>query len=209
MGVAETVAAIDPFDEIERAHQAEVLVWLASTRDIYRRVKPATPSPHLVTYAVLADPGDWSVFLVEHILAGLWLPAGGHVEPGEDPAVTVRRETMEELGVPADLSLFDGSPVFLTVTPTRAAGVGRHTDVSLWYVLSGSRDLRLTLDQREFTGGRWWSAAEIESADPALFDPHMSRFLAKLRATGSAPLRPEPPRTVRTAARPHRRLGPR
>jgi 8-oxo-dGTP diphosphatase len=78
MGVAETVAAIDPFDEIERRHQADALTWLASTRDIYRRIKPATPSPHLVAYAVLADPGDWSVFLVEHILAGLWLPPGVH-----------------------------------------------------------------------------------------------------------------------------------
>jgi 8-oxo-dGTP diphosphatase len=66
---------------------------------------------------------------------------------------------------------------------TIGAGVDRHTDVSLWYVLSGSRELQLTLDPREFTGGRWWSATEIESADQALFDPHMSRFLAKLRAS--------------------------
>lgn len=28
-----------------------------------------------------------------------WEPPGGHVAPGEDPAVTVRRETLEECGV--------------------------------------------------------------------------------------------------------------
>ena len=84
--VAALVAAIEPFDDVERAHQTDVLAWLASTPDVYRRVRPATPPSHLVSYAVLTDPGDWSVFLVDHRLAGLWLPAGGHVEPGEEPA---------------------------------------------------------------------------------------------------------------------------
>ncbi|MEE3919135.1 NUDIX domain-containing protein [Micromonospora sp. BRA006-A] len=31
----------------------------------------------------------------------MWLPSGGHVEPGEHPADTVRRELREELGVAA------------------------------------------------------------------------------------------------------------
>ena len=41
--VARIVAAIEPFDEVERSHQVDVLAWLASTSDVYRRVKPATP----------------------------------------------------------------------------------------------------------------------------------------------------------------------
>ena len=39
--VAALVDAIEPYDDTERAHQAGVLAWLASTPDIYRRVKPA------------------------------------------------------------------------------------------------------------------------------------------------------------------------
>jgi len=104
-GIAELVAAIEPFDETERSHQVDVLSWLDRTADIYRRVKPATPPVHLVSYTVLADPRDWSLFLVDHILARLWLPPGGHVEPGEDPAVTARREAREELGIEADSPL--------------------------------------------------------------------------------------------------------
>ena len=42
-GVARIVAAVEPFDEVERAQQADVLAWLDSTPDVYRRVKPATP----------------------------------------------------------------------------------------------------------------------------------------------------------------------
>jgi hypothetical protein len=38
--VARIVAAVEPFDEVERSHQAAVLAWLASTSDVYRRVKP-------------------------------------------------------------------------------------------------------------------------------------------------------------------------
>jgi 8-oxo-dGTP diphosphatase len=152
--VAELVAAIEPFDDTERAHQADALAWLDRTTDIYRRVKPAMPPVHLVSYAVLADRRDWSLFLVDHILAGLWLPPGGHVEPGEDPADTARREAHEELGIDADLSLAGARPVMVTMTLTREQE--RHTDVSLWYLLAGSPALPIELDRREFTAGRWW-----------------------------------------------------
>ncbi len=36
--VAALVAAIEPYDDAEHAHQADVLAWLASTPDVYRRV---------------------------------------------------------------------------------------------------------------------------------------------------------------------------
>lgn len=174
------VAGIVPADELESAHQSDVLAWLASTPDIYRRRRPATPPRHLVSYVVPLDSRDGGVFLVDHVLAGLRLPPGGHVEPGEDPAQTARREAKEELGIDADFSLAGARPVFLTSTATAGRG-GSHTDVSLWYVISGSRATPIRLDRREFTGGRWWTPAEIEAADPATFDPHLTRFLAKVR----------------------------
>jgi 8-oxo-dGTP diphosphatase len=175
--VRELVTGIVPADGLESAHRSEALRWLDRTRDIYRRARPATPPWHLVSYAVLLDPRDLSLFLVDHRLAGLVLPPGGHVEPGEDPAVAARREAMEELGIEADFSVAGPRPAFLTVTAT--VGQGRHTDVSLWYVLAGDRQTPITLDQREFTGGRWWTPAEIAAADPAAFEPHLARFLAK------------------------------
>jgi 8-oxo-dGTP diphosphatase len=181
-GVRALVAAIAPADIRERADQGDCLHWLSTTSDIYRRVKPATPSRHLVSYAVLVDERDGAIFLVAHRLAGLWLPPGGHVEPGEDPAATAGRETAEELGIEADFSIAGEEPFFVSVTPTRAVpGQGSHTDVSLWYLLSGRPGMPIALDGREFAGGRWWTAAEMESADPAVFDPCFGRFLTKLR----------------------------
>ena len=89
----------------------------------------------------------------------MWLPTGGHVEPGEHPTDTVRREVVEELGVPAVFAPAHGArPAFLTVTTTVGRPEDRHVDVSLWYVLSGRRDQPLTPDPAEFreasAGGR-------------------------------------------------------
>jgi 8-oxo-dGTP diphosphatase len=179
--VARIVAAVEPFDDVERSHQADVLAWLDGTPDVYRRVKPATPPMHLVSYAVPVDPGDRSVFLVDHRLAGLWLPPGGHVEPGEEPGATAQREAREELGLDADFSIAGRRPVFVTIAAT--TGPDRHTDVSLWYLLAGSPGLPIALDSREFAGGRWWTRPQIGSASPDLFDPNMGRFLAKIRST--------------------------
>jgi 8-oxo-dGTP diphosphatase len=187
-GVRDLVAAIAPADARERADRADCLSWLAATSDIYRRAKPATPPRHLVSYALPVDPADGSVFLVDHRLAGLWLPPGGHVEPREDPAATARREAREELGIEADFALAGALPFFVTVTQTVGlagepdqAAAGSHTDVSLWYLLAGTVGMLIAADPREFAAGRWWTQPEIQSAGPGQFDPCLGRFLAKLR----------------------------
>ena len=91
------VAGIEPWDGVEERHREQVLRWLGSTDDVYRRSKPAVPDPHLVSYVALVTAD--AVLLVDHVAAGLWLPPGGHVEPGEHPADTALREAQEELGV--------------------------------------------------------------------------------------------------------------
>jgi len=178
MAVHRLVSAITPADELEAGHLASTLDWLASTDDVFRRVKPATPPKHLVSYVVPVDPRDGALLLVAHRNAGLWLPPGGHVEPDEHPALTAARELTEELGVPGDAVA--PAPVFLTVTRTVGIDAG-HTDVSLWFVASVGRGARLTPDEGEFADIRWWTRAELAAADPAGFDPHLGRFLAKTR----------------------------
>ncbi len=181
--IRELVEALEPVDELEARHRAECLAWLAATDDIFRREKPRTPSPHLVAYFLLLDGTDGSVLLVDHRKAGMWLPTGGHVEPGEHPAETVRREVVEELGVPAVFHpATRESPVFLTVTQTVGSPAERHVDVSLWFVLNGSREQRLTPDPAEFHGVRWWTRREVTHADPATVEPHLGRLFGKLDA---------------------------
>ncbi len=179
--VAETIRRLQPGDDVGRNHRDEALAWLASTDDVYRRVKPRTPSPHLVSYFLLIDRAAGRVLLCDHRLSGLWLPTGGHVEPGEDPAETVRREAGEELGITA---VFDGAcgedPFFLTVTETTGPPSDRHTDVTLWFALTGDVDQHLEPDAREFHTVRWWAPVELHEADAALFEPHLLRALDAL-----------------------------
>lgn len=65
------------------------------------------------------------------------------------------------------------------VTCTGTVGLtAGHIDVSLWYVVRASREQPITVDQSEFMAVRWFAFAEVPLERT---DPHMSRFLAKLR----------------------------
>ncbi|MDY7099734.1 MAG: NUDIX domain-containing protein [Actinomycetota bacterium] len=178
------VDAIEPFDDDEAAHRAEVLAWIDRGDPLWRTAKPATPPEHLVAYAVVMDPAADAVLLVDHRLSGRWLPPGGHIEPGEDPARTARRELAEELGLDAEpLAATGGRPVMVTRTTTVGATAG-HVDVSLWYVFAASAGAELSPDPAEMAEVRWWPAAAVRHGPGTRFDPHLPRLVAKLAATG-------------------------
>jgi len=173
--ITKIVAAIEPLDELEREHRDSTLEWIRSGASIFRTKKPDVPPKHLVSYFVLADEQRGKMLLVDHKLAGLWLPSGGHVEPDEDPTATVVRELAEELNLAADFVL--ASPLFITVT--RVGRDVRHIDVSLWYLLRGDSTRPIEFDRGEFHGVRWFGFDEIPFERS---DPHMRRFVEKLRA---------------------------
>ena len=114
--IYDLVASICPLDKLEREHQEDVLQWIDSGVELCRLEKPAVPPKHLVSYFILLDIENQKLLLVDHKKALLWLPAGGHVEPGEHPTDTAHRELEEELGV--SLPLLQPDPLFLTVTET-------------------------------------------------------------------------------------------
>ena len=177
--IAQTVRSIQPYDSLEADHRDTTLSWIASGAPLCRIEKPDVPPRHLVSYFVVLDPEADAVLLVNHRLAGLWLPPGGHVEPHEHPRVTVVREADEELGLHARFfTMLGDNPFFVSVTTTR--GIGQHTDVSLWYVIEGSRHKELAYDDREFGGYQWFDINQVLEMDSAELDPHMHRFLHKL-----------------------------
>jgi 8-oxo-dGTP diphosphatase len=182
--VISLVSGIEPADDLGRQHRRDTLAWLAGTDDIFRRARPGTPSPHLVSYFLPVDRPAASVLLGDHRLSGLQLPPGGHAEPGEHPYGTVRRECAEELGVAAQPDAVWGDrPFFLTVTGTAGNLVMRHTDVCLWFALAGRTGQALHPDPREFAGVRWRTAAELHqacAAGPGRFEPHLLRALTAL-----------------------------
>lgn len=166
------VSSIESFDELERTHVEDALAWIDSGAELCRVEKPAVPPKHLVSYFVVMD--DEHVLLVDHKNARLWLPTGGHVEPGEHPRATATRELREELG----LELIDplDAPLMLTSSETVGITAG-HTDVSLWYVITADRRVPLDFDAAEFHGVQWF---HLSAAPLSRSDPHLDRFLRKL-----------------------------
>ncbi|MFI6275054.1 NUDIX hydrolase [Streptomyces sp. NPDC050988] len=172
---------VPPWDEQERVHLAEAVEWVAGGAPLYRVRKPDVPPVHLVSYFVVLDEKRGELLLVAHRKAGLWLPSGGHVEPMEDPWDTVVRECREELSIDAVPSAVAGrQPFFLTITRTR--GQGRHTDVSLWYVLRADAGSVVTFDEDEFSAIKWLSLSQVLAEPGDTLDPHMHRFTRKLMA---------------------------
>ncbi len=165
---------IEPIDELELESRLDVLSWIDSGVEICRMEKPATPPKHLISYFALVD--GQHILLVDHIDAELWLPTGGHVEPGEHPRTTVIREAKEELSI--ECEFLSAGPLFLTINETVGKTAG-HTDVSLWYVLRGDRQAKLAFDQSEFCGVKWFHKDDVPLHRT---DKHMGRFLRKLYA---------------------------
>ena len=156
-------------DLLGEQHRAEALAWARSGASLWRTAKPATPPMHLVSYVLPVDADG--LLLLDHRNAGLWLPPGGHVEPGEAPQHCAARELREELGVEA----FEvGAPLMVTITQTVGQTAG-HTDVSLWYPVALSRTLPLSVDPAEASAAQWfaWDALPLHRTDP-----HLARFAA-------------------------------
>jgi 8-oxo-dGTP diphosphatase len=180
--IRQEIAAVNPGDDVEKRCQQDVLAWVDSGAALCRTRKPATPDKHLVSYFVVVDSSQHAVLLVDHRKAQLWLPTGGHVEPGEHPRITVRREASEELGVEARfVKSSEGRPVLLTSTVTVGLTAG-HTDVSLWYAVEGDADAEVRYDAEEFRAVRWFDFDELAATDPTNLDPNMGRFMIKLAA---------------------------
>ncbi|MDX8430451.1 MAG: NUDIX hydrolase [Candidatus Algichlamydia australiensis] len=174
--IYELIESISPLDEIEIAHKKDALDWIESGVELCRKEKPATPPKHLVSYAILLDSKRQKILLVDHKKALLWLPVGGHVDPGEHPTATAKRELQEELGVSLQLSI--QNPLFLTVTETVGVTAG-HIDVSLWYLFEANSEDSYVYDAGEFNEIQWFSMNDLPESR---VDPHLRRFMQKLHS---------------------------
>jgi 8-oxo-dGTP diphosphatase len=170
------LTAIEPLDALEREHLTDALDWIDSGVGLVRLAKPATPPKHLVSYFAVIDVDR--ILLVDHKNAGLWLPAGGHVESDEHPRQTVERELQEELGFRTDYPI--EAPLMVTCTTTVGLTAG-HVDVSLWYVVRASRTQKIVFDANEFNAVRWFGFSEVPFERS---DPHLRRFITKVVAKG-------------------------
>lgn len=173
--ICQLIEAIDPYDAMESQQIQSTLNWINSGAEIFRISKPDVPDVHLVSYFVPLDFRSRKILLTDHKKARLWLPPGGHVEVGEHPAETVKREAMEELGFEA--IFISPLPFFLTISETTGK-TGVHSDISLWYLISADCSMTINYDPEEFNQINWFTFDKIPYSQA---DPHMERFICKLK----------------------------
>jgi len=184
--LTDIVESIAPYDERETQDKVTILRWINSGQPIYRISKPDNPPKHLISYFVLFDKQANALMLIDHKKADLWLPAGGHIEVDESPKDTVIREAKEELRISADFSTtFGDMPLFVAITETRG-DKGKHTDVSLWYVLAGNIKDSLWFDVTEMRDYKWLPLDQILNTDINTLDPCMHRFVLKMKKATSS-----------------------
>ena len=104
------------------------------------------------------------VVLMKHPRLGLWLPPGGHVEPGETPDQTALREVLEETGLSVQL-IGEKGPRDGVTPLTRPLGIQLepigpgHEHIDLIYLARVKGEPRL-LAERSTQGLDWYSPDE-------------------------------------------------
>lgn len=120
-------------------------------------VREENPIEHFCSFFMPIDTKTRRVFFGHHIKAQDWIPPGGHIEKGESPEETVRREFEEELGYKLDkekIELFDISIIHVR---SKARPCKYHYD--FWHMVEISEQ-PFQFDRKEFYDGRWFSLQE-------------------------------------------------
>ncbi|SEP01281.1 NUDIX domain-containing protein [Luteibacter sp. UNC138MFCol5.1] len=171
----DTLRIITPWDQQEREDAINVLAWLNSTNDVYRRVSPNIPSRHLVVYAVPVIRHIRHVLLISHRKSGIWLPPGGHVDICEPPYRAAERELHEECGI--SVSLAGEAAAFCGLAQTLGDIAACHEDASLWYPAFIDHPSEVVLDETEASSAEWFRFERVQGLQTINQVP---RFLEKI-----------------------------
>jgi len=116
---------------------------------------PDNPTSHICSFFLPVHLPSKSMYLVHHKKAKDWIPPGGHIEKGEHPVQTVKREFNEELGITLTnqkIELFALS-IKDVYSPNRAC----KTHYDLWYAVYFNDIVPFQYDREEFFDANWFS----------------------------------------------------
>lgn len=112
------------------------------------------------------------ILLIHHRKSGLWLPPGGHIDPGETPHETAVREALEETGI--HVNLLDSAenvgesynlphPFRINLHPV----TDDHWHCGFGYLAEVEKEGEAT-HAHEHNGMNWFSIDELQTTDKNL-----------------------------------------
>ncbi len=163
--VTEAVAgrsAVDQRESCSRERILEELERLDAPFDRYAHPVHVTGSGILT--------GSGRILLLRHRRLGIWVQPGGHLEAGETPWETARRETAEETGLDVELaggSDTDVAPPLRHVDVHQASDGHTHLDLRYRLVAQGDPTPRPPVGESQEVA--WYGREEAAAlADPGL-----------------------------------------
>ena len=111
---------------------------------------------------------DRRVLLHRHVKLGMWLPPGGHIEPGELPDEAAIREVQEETGVDIMLKGYRGLPIDYPRQLIQPAGIQlediapRHQHIDLIYFAIPLEYSRIDPVHASSVQAGWYALDELQ-----------------------------------------------
>jgi 8-oxo-dGTP pyrophosphatase MutT (NUDIX family) len=160
------------YDIVKKHSQSPVALQYSSRLEEGKLTRDENINTHFVVMFAAYDPESKQVFIGHHKKSGLWLFNGGHIDKGETPDETLKREMGEEWGLEIELQTI-GEPKLITITHIK----NEHTTIEckehydIWYfvpVLKQNFNPKKENLDSEFYTTDWKS---IEQARGVVTDP--------------------------------------
>lgn len=120
-------------------------------------VKNDNPVDHICTFFLPIDITNKLIYLCHHIKAQDWIPPGGHIDKGELPIETVKREVFEELNYSVNLSQINMFDLSIKHIINSIHGCEYHYDIWHWIPII-KQDFKYT--KKEYYDARWVTISE-------------------------------------------------
>lgn len=152
--------------------QAMVQIGLQQLEKTAGYTRDENPSEHFCVFFVPIVPSKRLVYIGHHIKANGWMPPGGHMDPGESPSKTLRREFEEEL---QHKLTFEVTELFnFTVVDVSDAGRECKKHLDFWYLVHLATPEDFIFDPGEFHDAGW---VTYEEAIEKVMDKHKSTLI--------------------------------
>lgn len=133
---------------------------------------------HYCVFFLPYDQADKKVYLGNHIKAQEWIPPGGHIDEGEHPLETVKREALEELKLQLTDDIIE--PFDLSVKPIGRGNIdGCETHFDIWHLIH-IHEQYFAYDRQEYYDAKWFTIDDaLGKIDKS---PEFREVMAKLHS---------------------------